>query len=141
MNGTSPRERLEAYAKAVYGTESEVLPFKQEDYAVLRHADTGRWFAVFIVKPRKAFGLEGEGSAEIVSLKLRDPLLADMLTQQPGYLRGYPSSRWNWVSVVLDGSVPLEEICRRLDESYKATKAKTKNQKVPLVKRSERAKG
>ena len=138
MSGTSPRERLEAYAKATYGTESEVLPFKQEDYAVLRHADNGRWFAVFIVKPRKAFGLDGEGSAEIVSLKLRDPLLADMMTQQPGYLRGYPSSKWNWGSIVLDGTVPIEEICRWRDESYAATKAKTKNQKVPLVKRSER---
>lgn len=89
------------------------------------------------MKPRKAFGLEGEGSAEIVSLKLRDPLLADMLTQRPGYLRGYPSGKWNWVSIVLDGSVPIEEICRLLDESYAATKGKTRNQKVPLVKRSE----
>ena len=130
------RERLEAYVKATYGVESEQLPFRQEDYAVLRHADTGRWFAVFIVKPKKAFGMDGEGNTEIVSLKIRDPLLADLLIQQTGYLRGYPSSKWNWVSIILDGTVPLEEVCRWLDESYAATKAKAKNQIVPLVKRN-----
>ena len=130
------RERLEAYVKATYGVESEQLPFRQEDYAVLRHADTGRWFAVFIVKPKKAFDMDGEGNTEIVSLKIRDPLLADLLVQQTGYLRGYPSSKWNWVSIILDGTVPLEEVCRWLDESYAATKAKAKNQIVPLVKRN-----
>ena len=78
----------------------------------------------------------GEGNTEIVSLKIRDPLLADLLVQQTGYLRGYPSSKWNWVSIILDGTVPLEEVCRWLDESYAATKAKAKNQIVPLVKRN-----
>ena len=129
------RARLEAYAKAKYGIESEQLPFRQEDYAVLRHAETGRWFAVFIVKPKKAFGMDGEGNTEIVSLKIRDPLLADLLVQQTGYLRGYPSSKWNWISMLLDGTVPYEDICRWLDESYQATKSKSKNLKTPLPKR------
>lgn len=132
------RARLEKYAKEKYDIESEQLPFKQEDYAVLRHADSGKWFAVFIVKPRKDFGLPGAGDAEIVSLKIRDPLLADLLVQQAGYLNGYPSRKWNWISIVLDGTVPFEEVCRWLDESYTATKTKAKNQKVPLVKRSKR---
>ncbi len=81
--------------------------------------------------------MDEEGNTEIVSLKIRDPLLADLLVQQTGYLRGYPSSKWNWVSIILDGTVPLEEVCRWLDESYAATKTKAKNQIVPLVKRSE----
>ena len=116
--------------------ESEPLPFNRENYAVYRHADSGRWFAVFITKSRREFGLPGDGDAQIVSLKLRDLLLADLLTQQPGYLRGYPSARWNWISVILDGTVPLEDVCRWLDESYQATSSKTKNQKVPLPKRN-----
>jgi len=129
------REQLEAYARERYGVEPEQLPFNREDYAVLRHADSGKWFAVFIVKSRGAFGLEGDGDADVVSLKIRDTLLADLLTQQPGYLRGYPSVRWNWVSIVLDGTVPPEEVCRRLDESYEATST-GRNQKIPLPKRS-----
>ena len=137
MSRKTLRAQLEAYAKQKYNVEPEQLPFNHEDYAIFRHADSGKWFAVFILKSRSEFGLSGPGDAEIVSLKIPDLLLADLLTQQPGYLRGYPSAKWNWVSIVLDGTVPFEDICRWLDESYKATKTKAKNQKMPLFKRGE----
>lgn len=127
MNSKTIREQLEIYAREKYGVEPELLPFSQEDYAVFRHADTGKWFAVFIVKPRKEFKLDGEGNITVVSLKVHDPLLAETLVQQPGYLRGYPSAKWHWVSIVLDGSVPIGEICKWLDESFLATNSKAKN--------------
>lgn len=129
------REQLDAYVKKNYGIEPEILPFSKEDYEIYRHADTGKWFAVFIVKDRTAFGLDGEGPVEVVCVKVKDPILADFLMQQPGYLRGYPSSKWNWVTVVLDGTVPFEDICRWLDDSYRVTKTKSKNMRTPLVKR------
>lgn len=129
------RERLDAFVNEKYGIDPEVLPFSHEDYEIYRHTDTGKWFAVFIVKPRKAFGLEGDGNAEIMSFRIRDAILRDMITQQPGYLWGYPSSKWNWTSVVLDGTVSYEDICHWIDESYRATKTKAKNQKTPLPKK------
>lgn len=130
------RARLDAYVKRNYEIEPEILPFSKEDYAIYRHADTGKWFAVFIVKERTAFGLTGEGPVEVVSVKVKDPLLADFLMQQPGYLRGYPSSKWNWVTAVLDGTVPFEDICRWLDDSFQATKTKSKNRNTLLMKRT-----
>lgn len=129
------RSRVEKYAKEKYNEEPEQLPFNHEDYAVLRHADTGKWYAVFIVKSRCELGLDGKGEAEIMSVKIPDRMCADFLMQQSGYLRGFPSSKWNWTSVVLDGTVPFEEVCRCLDESYRATISKTANKKTPLVKR------
>lgn len=121
MEEKTIRQRLDAYTEKTYGIREETLPFAHEDYAIYRHENGGKWFAVFIKKPRRELGLVGEGEAEILSVKIRDPLLADFLYQQPGYLQGYPSSKWNWVSVVLDGSVPFEDLCRWLDESYIAT--------------------
>ncbi len=94
MKDTSLRKQLEAYAKKKYAVEAEQLPFNREDYAILRHQDSGKWFAVFIVKSRQQLGLDGKGDAEIASLKIRDSSLVDMLLQQPGYLRSYPSSGW-----------------------------------------------
>lgn len=131
------RRRLDAYAKEAFGVDPEILPFSHEDYEIYRHTDTGKWFAVFIVKERSAFGFSGDGPAEIICVKVADPMYADFLMNQPGYLRGYPSRGWNWVSAVLDGTVPFEELRRMLDESYKATKSKARNLKVPLVKREE----
>ena len=135
MSSETIREQLETYVKTKYNVESEQLPFNKEDYAIFRHGDTGKWFAVFIVKPRKELGLEGTGEIEIVSLKVHDPMLADTLMQQPGYLKGYPSAKWHWVSIVLDGTVPFNEIRKWLDESYIVTNATGKNKKVMLQKR------
>ena len=129
------REQLDAYMKQKYGVVPELLPFSHEDYSIYRHTRTGRWFAVFIVKERREFGLPGNGNAEIVCFKIRDKMLADVLARQPGYLRGYPSRKWKWLSAILDDTVPLEDICRRLDESYDATKSKTKNKKIPLAEK------
>lgn len=135
MDNETQRSQLEAYVKRKYDVEAEQLPFNREDYAVFRHPSNGKWFAVFIVKSHKELGSSGNGDAEIVSVKLQDPSLLDVLVHRPGYLRGYPSHRWNWISIVLDGTVPLEEICRWLDESYSITKNKAANKKIPLLKR------
>ena len=135
MGNKTIRERIDAYVKERYGIDPEILPFSHEDYEIYLHEDTGKWFAVFIVKERGAFGLDGEGTAEILCVKPKDRFFADFLTQQSGYLRGYPSSKWNWISMLLDGTVPYEDICRWLDESYQTTKSKSKNLKTPLLKR------
>jgi len=129
------RERIDVYAKEKYGIDPEILPFSHEDYEIYRHTENGKWFGVFIVKERSAFGMDGDGPAEILCVKPKDRFFTDFLTQQPGYLRGYPSSKWNWVSMALDGTVPFEDICRWLDESYQVTKSKAGNLKTPLPKR------
>ncbi len=129
------REMLNAYVKKNYRIEPEILPFSHEDYEIYRHADTGRWFAVFIVKPRRVFGLEGDGDAEIMSFRIRDAMLRDMTAQQPGYLTGFPSRKWNWTSAVLGGTVPFEDLCFWIDERYKATGTKSQNMSFPLPKK------
>ena len=135
MEFKSVRNGLDKYIKDRYGIDPEILPFSHENYEICRHTASVKWFAVFIVKDRSAFGLEGNGSTEIVCLKPRDPELTDLITRKPGYLKGYPSVRWNWISVVLDGSVPLDEICRLVDGSYDATRSKGRNGFMPLPKR------
>ena len=129
------RERIDAYTKEKFGIDPEILPFSNEDYEIYRHTENGKWFAVFIVKERSAFGMDGDGQAEILCVKPNNRFFADSMMEQPGYLRGYPSRKWNWVSMVLDGTVLFEDICRWLDESYQATKSKAGNLKTPLPKR------
>ena len=135
MAQDSVREQIEAYARERYGVEAEQLPFNHEDYAVLRHQGSGKWFAVFFVKPRDVLGLDGGGDAEVMSVKVPDRGLADMLLQQPGYLRGYPAASWRWVSAVLDGTVPVDDLLTWLDDSYLAT-SKGTNKRTPLPRRN-----
>ena len=79
---------------------------------------------------RKNLGLDGDEIVDVLNVKISDPLLADLLIQQPGYFRGYHISRGNWISILLDGTVPFDDICKWLDESYMATASKEKKQKL-----------
>ncbi len=74
--------------------------------------------------PRDRLGLDGNGRVDILNVKLGDPLLAGFLTQQPGYFRGYHVSRGNWISILLDGTVSMEEIGQWIDESFRVTASK-----------------
>ena len=125
------REQLEAYIKKKYKLHEEQLPFNHEDYAVFRQP-SGKWFAVFFVKPYSEFGLGGDKTVDVVSFKIRDKELAETLYEQPGYIKGYPNSGWGWVSALLDGTVPFEDLCRWLDESYEATLHEPGNMNIPL---------
>ena len=123
------REDLYAYAERKYHCRPEYLWVRYPDYAIFRHADNNKWFGLIMDVPRNKLGGTGEDHVDILNVKMDSPLLVDLLVRQPGYLRGYHISRGNWISILLDGTVPLEEICQRLDESYRNTSPKAKKRK------------
>ena len=123
------REKICGYVKRKYGSEPEYLWRRFPDYAVFRHKDNRKWYGLIMDVPRKNLGLPGEGHVDIVNVKLEDLLLADMLVQQDGYFRGYHISRGNWISVLMDGTVPIKDIEKMIDMSYQATSPANKKQK------------
>lgn len=127
------REKIFEYVKKKYGTEPD-YPFISGRtpiaYPVLRHEDNRKIFALFMDVPMDKLGLDGTERVDIINVKMGDPLLADMLSQQTGYFHGYHISRGNWISILLDGTVPFEDICRWIDESYVVTASKQKKQKM-----------
>ena len=76
-------------------------------------------------KDRDARRVEGADGLEVFRpgpvLGADSPLLVDLLTQQEGYLPGYHISRGNWISLLLDGTVPWEEVRALIDKSYQVT--------------------
>ena len=124
------REAIFKYIKETYKIEPD-HPFPRfPGYSVWRHEDNRRWFALIMDVPREKLGLDGTERTDIVNVKLGDSMLADILTGQPGYFRGYHIARSSWISILLDGTVPFEEICRWIDESYGTTASKQKKQKI-----------
>ena len=127
-NCRSFREQLLDHVKKKYKTEPEHLWLRFPDYVIFRHADNEKWFGLVMDVPRRKLGLDSNDIVDILNVKLPDPLLADLLIQQPGYFPGYHIRRGNWVSILLDGSVPFEDICRWLEESYLTTASRAKKQ-------------
>ena len=117
----SYRDQVFEYVKERYGVEPEYLWRRYPDYAVFRHQDNEKWFGVVMTVQRNRLEPDGEGIADILNVKLAEPMLADILIQQPGYYRGYHMNRGCWISVLLDGTIPFPEICRIIDTGYLAT--------------------
>ncbi len=124
------RKAIFSYIKKKYGVEED-YPFPTApDFPVLRHPDSRKLFAIIMDVPRNRLGLDGTDRADVINVKLGDPLFVDFITQQAGYFHGYHMSRSNWVSILLDGTVPFKEVCRMIDESYLVTASKQKRQKL-----------
>ena len=115
------KERILQYAQVHLGAEPEHLWAKFPRYAVLRHSENAKWFAVFLEFPGTRLGLERPESVDILDVKC-GPLLAGSLLGVPGILPAYHMNKSNWVTLLLDGSLPEEEIIRLLELSYDLTK-------------------
>lgn len=116
--------------KKKYGADAEYPWLRYPDYAVFRHADNQKWFALIADVPREKLGAPGEGAADVINLKIPDPLLIDLLIKKEGYFRGYHMSKGNWLSVLLDGSVPVSEIESLIEMSFFATASNKEKQRM-----------
>ena len=110
------------YIREFYGAEPEFLWKDSNTSAAIRHPDTKKWFAALLLQtPNRVLHLPGEGSVDILNLKC-DPMIIGSLTDGKRYLSGYHMNKEHWISILLDGSVPPEEIFPWIDLSFQLTK-------------------
>ena len=129
------RQSVIDYIKDSYGASIEYLWMRFPSYGIFRHGDNQKWYALLMDVPKSKLGLThplkspaDDETVDILNVKLDDLLLRDFLIQREGFLPGYHISRGNWISILLDGTVELEEIKGLIDTSYKVTaSAKTRN--------------
>lgn len=114
------RQKLIAYSKKTYAAAPDRPFATAPTYEVLRHPETGKWFALFMDVPRARLGLPGDDAVDIINLKC-DPVLAGSVRDGVGILPGYHMKRDSWISVLLDGTVPYRDILPLLDMSFQLT--------------------
>ena len=134
MNNFSLRNSVLEYVAKKYSSVPEYLWRRFPNYAVLRHIDNNKWYAVIMDVPKNKLGITGNERINILNVKLDDPMERDMLIGQEGYFMGYHISRGNWISILLDGTVPIAEIYNMIDQSYTVTASKKKKDKMRLPK-------
>ena len=117
----SLRQDVFRYVRKKYKSEIEYLWARFPSYAIFRHKDNQKWYGLVMDLTREKLGLPGKDPVDVLNLKLDSPLLVDLLCRQPGYFHAYHISRGSWVSVLLDGTVPMEEIRGWIDQSYRVT--------------------
>lgn len=120
------RRALLSYAADTFGTQPE-YPWEDEPgFAVLRHRENRKWYAVIMNVQAKRLGLEG-GEIDIVNLKC-DPAVSAMACDGRSVLPAYHMNKTHWISVVL-GAAPDDELLTLLNMSYELTAYKPKARK------------
>ena len=128
MAEQSQRERITQYAQDIFGTEAEYLWADTPDAAVFRHPASWKWYAIIMAVSRSRLGLLGEETVDVLNIKC-GPILSGSLRMQPGFLPAYHMNKQNWISIVLDGSVPDDKIFPLLELSYDSVVPKRRNKR------------
>lgn len=123
------RQDLYTYMKEKYSCSPEFLWRSYPDYAVFRHQDNQKWFGIVMNVTRERLGLEQPGAVDIIDVKVDDIFLRDSLLQKYGFLPAWHMNKGKWITILLDGTAPLEEICEWIDYSYQLTLSKAEKEK------------
>ena len=115
-------EGLLTYVKNTYHNEPVHPWVKYPKIMVLQHDDSKKIYGFFDHEA-------GTGKVNAITLKPSDPLLIDFLIQEEGFSRSQSIGRGRWLTVDLDGTVPLETVCRLVDGSFLTTATPKTRQK------------
>ena len=114
------RVELEEYLTKTYLSNAEFLWKSAPSFAVFRHSENKKWFAVIMKIPKCKLGLKQEGEIEIINLKT-EPLLLYELLQDNAIFRAYHMNKEKWISVdVLN--VEKDKLKWLIDISFNLTK-------------------
>ncbi len=111
-------------AREGYSTEAEYLWARTPNFCVLRHPN-GKWYAVVMDIPKSKLGLPGDGLIDVVNLQV-DPVMSGSLRATTGIFPRYHMNKEKWITVLLGGTVPMEQIAILLDISYDIAGAKSR---------------
>ena len=118
--------RLLEYVKQKHGDEPEYLWDKFPKYAVWRRRDSRKWYGILLTISADRLGFTGTDAIEILDLRI-EPTELTALIDEEKYFFGYHMNKKHWLTICLNGSVPTEEIYRRLDKSYELATKHSKN--------------
>ncbi|WP_298642023.1 MmcQ/YjbR family DNA-binding protein [uncultured Cardiobacterium sp.] len=111
-----------------YGVAAEYPWRRYPQYAVFRHADNRKWFAVLMNPPGRKLGLATAGEVAILNVKIRAEENS-LLRGMDGVLPAYHMNKEHWVSLRLD-MLPDATLLDLLADSYGLTRAKIRH-KLP----------
>ena len=109
--------KLITYVREKYGDELEYLWEKFPDNAVWRRKDNKKWYGALLTVSRRKLGIQSDEIVEIIDLRSEPAQLKNIIDNER-YYPGWHMNKKHWYTIILDGSVSMEQICRKIDESY-----------------------
>lgn len=111
------------YVKKEYHDDLEYLWKKFPNNAIWRNQVNQKWYGALLVVEKTKIDIPEAGTVEIIDL-LMEPERIEALVDHKKYFKGYHMNKKHWITIKLDGSVDIKEICDLLDHSYLLSKNK-----------------
>lgn len=124
------RKTIIAYIKNKYRVSPEYPWSRYDTNAVFRHPENRKWFALVMDVDREKLGLKGDGLVAVMNLKVDDMFFRDMIIREEGIMPAYHMNKQHWITVLLDGTVPREQVYDLLEMSFLATAPAKKKEKL-----------
>ena len=127
-NSEMTRQMFLEHCLNTYSTSPD-YPFDEDfETAVLRHADTRKWYAIMMRVPRRKFGLDSDEVIDVVNLKLPTEMFGSFGAED-GVYPAYHMNKLHWISVLLPDA-PDDVVKFLVNVSFEATKGKRKCRKT-----------
>lgn len=111
------RDMLFAFAAERFGTKPEYLWSRTPDCAVLRCGNNDKWYAIVMDVDGSKLGRPDLEKVDIVNVKC-SPLMTGSLLAMDGIFPAYHMNKDSWISVLLNGSVDMEQLKALLEMSH-----------------------
>ena len=114
---------LERHILSHYMAETSHPFDKDKSITVFSRTDNKKWFAATKNIGCRFVNVDREGRIDILNVQL-DPRVVASLRTREGFRPAWHMNQNRWVTILLDGTVPDEEILTYLDMAYGSAGAK-----------------
>lgn len=114
------REAVIRYIEETYGVSPERPWSDSPENQVFRHQGNRKWFAIAMEIPGSKIGLAGEERIDIMNVKCEKAVIPSLLNTE-GYFPAYHMNKANWITFVLDDTLPEEAMKGLIDLSFSLT--------------------
>ena len=114
------KQEFLSYCLNTYGTSPD-YPFDEDfETAVLRHADTRKWYAIVMKVSRRKFEIDNDEVIDVVNLKLPTEMFGSFGVVD-GVYSAYHMNKLHWISVLLPDA-PDDVVQFLVKVSFEATR-------------------
>lgn len=106
------------FVKEQYGDELEFLWQKFPKNAIWRNQINRKWYAALLTVKAQKLGLDRDEEVEIIDLRFDKNEALEFASSHDHIYPGYHMNKNNWITIILDGGLPTNQIEALIDHSY-----------------------
>ena len=119
MHNNSQINTIIEHIKSEYNAKPEFLwPDRYPGYAVFRHGDNKKWFALVATISSKSLGLKEDKAIDVINLKFDKNQTYDFAETSDHIFPAYHMNKNNWITIWFDGTLPNGLIFELIKKSY-----------------------